>query len=81
MAQAPSPITSPPAQPWQPYDATAGGRPEDQTEPETIYDGSGGSGNDPWPKVQEAGAADSTGKVTGGWSGNGTSDGNVWKQC
>lgn len=82
MADAPDPITSPPAQAGQPYSAQASGpgRPS-QSAPTQVYDADGGSGADPWPKIQEAGAADwSTGRITGGWPGNGTSDGGAWKQ-
>lgn len=81
MPDAPAPITSPPAQPWQPHDPSAdypgdGG----QSVAEHVYDAKGGSGDDPWPKVNEGGAADwQTGKVTGGWPGNGTSSAGPWK--
>jgi len=83
MPKAPDPITSPPPVPGQPYSATAPGRPEDQVDSGTIYDASGGPGSgDSWPKIQEAGAADmATGKVTGGWPGNGASSDGGWTQC
>lgn len=83
MADAPKPITSPPALPWQPYDATAGGAPEDQTAPETIYDAAGSTGGaEPWVKIQDGGAADwQTGKATAEkWPSDGTSDGSAWQQ-
>jgi hypothetical protein len=82
MADAPKPITSPPAQPWQPYDACAPGAAEDQTAPTTIYDAAGStSGSEPWVKVQEAGACSMEGETAGGdWPGDGTSDGGAWKQ-
>lgn len=82
MPDAPSPITSPPAEPWQPYDATAEGGSDPQITPLTIYDAEGGSGSgNPWPKVREAGAIDSSGaSMPGDWPGNGASDGSKWKQ-
>jgi hypothetical protein len=81
MPDAPDPITSPPAQPWQPY-GSAAAYPGDsgQSVPEHVYDAKGGSGADPWPKVNEGGAIDmNSGKVAGGWPGNGTSDGSKWE--
>lgn len=82
MANAPDPITSPPAVPGQPYDASAPGIGGDgQSTPTQVYAADGGSGANPWPKVQEAGAASwDNGQITGGWPGNGTSDGGAWKQ-
>lgn len=82
MADAPRPITSPPAQPWQPYDATAPGASEDQTKPETIYDAvSGDADGGPWRKIQEAGAAGPGGEATAdSWPGNGSSGDGGWKQ-
>lgn len=82
MADAPKPVTSPPALPWQPYDAQAPGAPEDQTAPETIYDAAGSAGGpQPWIKIQDGGAADASGKATAEeWPGDGTSDGSAWKQ-
>lgn len=81
MARAPRPITSPPDQPWQPYDAAAAaGVPDDQSAPTTVYNPAGGSGGDPWPKVQEAGAASwTTGEPDGTWPGNGTNT-DPWTQ-
>lgn len=81
MPDAPSPITSPPAQPWQPYGSKAAYPGDDgQSVPEHVYDAKGGSGSDPWPKVMEGGSIDmSTGKVAGGWPGDGTSSGGAWK--
>jgi len=83
MASAPDPVTSPPALPWQPYDASAPGAAEDQTAPLTIYDAvPGDAGGGPWRKIQEAGAADwATGKVTGDWPSNGASGDGGWKQA
>lgn len=83
MARAPEPITSPPDQPFQPYDATASGAAEDQIAATTIYDSvPGDRQGGPWRKVQEAGAASmTTGEVDGGWSGNGASSDGGWKQC
>lgn len=82
MPKAPPPITSPPPVPGQVYDATAPGSGDAQSASGTIYDASGGSGSEAWPKIQEAGAIDpGTGKVKGGWPGNGTSDGGKWKQA
>jgi hypothetical protein len=82
MADAPHPITSPPAQSWQPYNASAPGAAEDQIAPTTIYDAVGGdSAGGPWRKIQEAGACGPQGEaVAGSWPGNGTSDGSGWKQ-
>jgi len=81
MPDAPNPITAAPAASWQPYDATAPGAAEDQTAPETIYDSvPGDTMGGPWRKIQDGGAIDMTGKVTGEWPGDGTSDGSAWKQ-
>ena len=81
MADAPDPITSPPAQPWQPYDAAAVSIGDDgQSVSAQVYAAKGGSGADPWPKVNEGGAIDmNSGKVSGGWPGNGTSSDGGWK--
>lgn len=81
MADAPDPITSPPAQPWQPYDPSAVSIGDDgQSVSGQVYNAKGGSGADPWPKVTEGGAADmSSGKVAGGWPGNGSSSAGPWK--
>lgn len=82
MADAPRPITSPPALPWQPYDATAPGAAEDQTAPTTIYDAAGGpGGREPWVKIQDGGACTPEGMaVAGDWPSNGTSSDGGWKQ-
>ena len=82
MADAPRPITSPPALPWQPYDAQAPGAAEDQTAPTTIYDAvPGDAAGGPWRKIQEAGACGPQGMtIAGDWPGDGTSDGSAWKQ-
>jgi len=81
MPDAPDPITSPPAQPWQPHSAAAAYPGDDgQSTAEHVYDAKGGSGSDPWPKVNEGGAIDmNTGAVSGGWPGNGTSSSGPWK--
>ena len=83
MANAPDPITSPPALSWQPYDATAPGAAEDQAAPATIYEPvAGDAAGGPWRKIQEAGAADwATGKVTDGWPGDGASASGAWTQA
>lgn len=79
MADAPSPITSPPRVPGQPYDATAPGNEDDTSLPD-VY-GANTVNNGDWPKVMEAGAADwTTGAIKGGWPSDGTSDGGAWKQ-
>lgn len=82
MPDAPDPITSPPAQSWQPYNASASGAAEDQIAPTTIYDAvSGDSAGGPWRKIQEAGAASTaTGEVDGGWPDNGASADGGWQQ-
>jgi hypothetical protein len=82
MADAPNPITSPPAQSWQPYDATAPGAAEDQTAPTTIYESvAGDSAGGPWRKIQDGGAAGGHGEaVADAWPGNGASGDGGWKQ-
>lgn len=81
MAKAPSPITSPPSVPGQPYNASAPGAPEDQTAATTIYDAVGGPGAaEPWVKVQDGGACGPDGTASGNWPGNGTSSDGGWKQ-
>jgi hypothetical protein len=83
MPAAPDPITSTPPVPGQPYDAQASGPAQSsQSSEEQVYDADGGKGSgDPWPKIQDGGAADfRTGKVTGTWPTDGTSDGSAWKQ-
>lgn len=83
MANAPKPITSPPAQSWQPYDAQAPGASEDQTAPTTIYDAvSGDSAGGPWRKIQDAGGASWTTGVANAddWPSDGASDASMWKQ-
>lgn len=84
MPQVPAPVTSAPRVPGQPYDATApSGVPDDQSAPTTVYNSVGGPhASDPWPKIQEGGAASmTTGEPTGVWPGDGASDGGKWKQC
>lgn len=84
MPDVPAPVTSPPTVPGQPYDATVSG-PSDssQSASQHVYDATGGQGaGDPWPKVQDGGAADwQTGKITGTWPTDGSSSGGAWKQC
>lgn len=82
MPDAPNPITSPPAQPWQPYDASAPGAAEDQVAPTTIYDAvPGDSAGGPWRKIQDAGAAGPAGEAAAdAWPGNGASGDGGWKQ-
>jgi len=82
MADAPSPITSPPALPWQPYDASAPGAAEDQVTSGTIYDAVGGdAAGGPWRKIQEAGACGPSGEaIAGSWPGNGASSDGGWVQ-
>jgi hypothetical protein len=83
MPAVPDPITSPPPVPGQPYDAQASGAAQaSQSAPEQVYDADGGSGSsEPWPKIQDGGAADwSSGRTGGGWPSDGTSDGGKWKQ-
>lgn len=82
MADAPKPITSPPALPWQPYDATAPGAAEDQVVATTIYDAvAGDAAGGPWRKIQDGGAAGPRGEaVADAWPGNGTSSDGGWKQ-
>lgn len=80
MAKAPAPITAPPA-PNGPYDASAPGSGDAQSDPGSVYDAAGGTGRDAWVKVQDGGAADwRTGRVTGAWPTDGTSDGSKWTQ-
>lgn len=83
MPRVPSPVTSTPEVPGQPYDATAPGTGDAQSDAERVYASAGGKGSpDPWPKIQDGGAADmATGRVTGDWPSDGTSDGRAWKQC
>ncbi len=81
MPDAPSPITSPPAQSWQPYDAGRPGAGEDQTAATTIYDAVPGDSGGPWRKIQDGGAASPEGVASAGaWPANGTSTDGGWKQ-
>jgi hypothetical protein len=82
MPDAPSPITSPPRVPGQPYNASAPGAAEDQVAPTTIYNAAGGAGaGEPWVKIQDGGAIDSSGRATAGdWPANGDSTDGGWKQ-
>ncbi|HXJ26520.1 MAG TPA: hypothetical protein VNH17_12505 [Streptosporangiaceae bacterium] len=85
MPRVPSPVTSPPSPPGQPYNAAAPGGDDEQCEPGTIYDETGenedAAGGGPWVKTPDGGAADfQTGRVTGaGWPGNGASSAGPWK--
>jgi hypothetical protein len=83
MPSAPEPVTSAPPVPGQPYDATAPGTDDTAPGPEHTYDGNTIGGKDGgWVKIRDAGKADmATGALTGGWPGDGTSDGRAWKQC
>lgn len=77
MADAPSPITSPPAQDFQPWDATAPGRDDTAPTDNNVY-----RGNSDWVKIKDAGSINmTTGAVAGGWPDDGTSDGSAWTQC
>jgi hypothetical protein len=82
MADAPDPITSPPAQSWQPYNASAPGAAEDQVTATTIYDAvAGDQAGGPWRKIQEAGACGPNGEATAdSWPGNGASSDGGWRQ-
>lgn len=83
MPEAPSPITSTPPVPGQPYDASAPGPGQpSQSAAEQVYGTAGGAhAADPWPKVQDGGAASmTTGEAGGGWPGNGSSTDGGWKQ-
>lgn len=65
MPDAPSPITSPPAQPYQPYDATD--------------TGTGSAGG--WKKIKAGGAANAQGQqAAGDWPDNGASSDGGWQQ-
>ena len=79
MAKAPSPVTSPPPLPFQPYNAAAPEEVPAQTGPLNVYDATSG-GAQPWLKIAEGGACDSSGRSDGTWPGNGTSDGGAWTQ-
>lgn len=81
MPDAPDPVTSPPAQPWQPYDATDPGAAEDQVAPTTIYDAAPGDAGGPWRKIQDGGASSPEGEASAGsWPDNGASGDGGWKQ-
>lgn len=82
MADASGPITSPPSQPWQPYDATDSGASEDQVAATTIYEPvSGDAGGGPWRKIQDGGASSPEGVAqAGAWPANGSSTDGGWKQ-
>jgi hypothetical protein len=82
MPRVPDPVTSPPEQPFQPYDAQAPGGGDAQSDSAAVYAAAGGgAGGDPWVKIQDGGAADfRTGRITGDWPGDGASDGSAWKQ-
>ena len=83
MADAPAPITSPPAQEFQPYSATESGSDDSAPGPGQVYAGNGppASGN-VWTKVRDGGGASMTdGSLPGShWPDDGTSNGSQWKQ-
>lgn len=84
MPSAPKPITSPPpTSPDQPYDSDGSGSADTQLTSQPAYDAAGGVAKaDPWPKVQQGGAADfRTGSITGEWPSNGASSAGPWKQA
>ena len=78
MAEAPDPVTAAPA-PNGPYDATASGAGDAQSDAAHVYDAAGSTGGD-WVKVQDGGACDMNGRVTGGWPDDGAGDGSAWVQ-
>lgn len=83
MPDAPRPITSPPAQPWQPWDASNDSGGDPQSSPTQIYDAAGSTGgSEPWVKIRPAGAINMSTGVSqpGKWPGDGASDGGTWKQ-
>jgi hypothetical protein len=81
MPQAPDPITSPPPLPWQPYDAAAPEESESQVDPESVYDANAEApyNGNPWKKLADGGAIDSSGRSVGTWPGNGTSSDGGWR--
>ena len=82
MPQAPAPITAAPSLAYQPWDASEEGTVDTAPGPTQVYDGNDGADPTGWVKIKDGGAADmSTGKISGGWPGNGASDGSAWKQC
>lgn len=83
MPDAPRPITSPPAQPWQPWDTSENSSGDPQVASAQIYDAAGSTGGaEPWVKVRGGGRINMTTGVTTpeGWPGDGASDGGAWKQ-
>jgi hypothetical protein len=81
MPQVPAPVEGTPNLPYQPYDASAEGTSDTAPGPGQVYDGNSGADPTGWEKLRDGGAADmSSGRVTGGWPDNGTSDGSAWKQ-
>ena len=74
------PIEAMPDLSWQPYDATKGGSSPGASEQEHVYDGNQGADGTGWEKLSDGGAMDMSGKVSGGWPGNGSSDGSAWTQ-
>jgi hypothetical protein len=81
MSQSPAPVTAPPS-PDGPYDSGAAGTGDSQSDSGHVYDAAGGAGtSEPWVKVQKGGACDMSGRITGEWPGDGTSDGSAWSQA
>lgn len=83
MPRVPSPVTSPPEVPGQPYDALAPGTLDAQSTPAQVYDAAGGKGSaEAWPKIRQGGSIDMTTGVANphDWPGDGSSDGRDWKQ-
>lgn len=82
MPDGPAPIVGTPNLPYQPWDATEEGSADTASGATHVYDGNDGSDPTGWVKIKDGGAADmSTGKASGMWPDNGTSDGSAWKQC
>lgn len=81
MPDAPNPITSPPALPWQPYNAAAPEEQESSADAETVYDelSEGGGNGNPWHKVADGGASNPAGVSQGTWPGNGASGDGGWQ--
>jgi len=82
MPKVPGGITSPPAQSYQPYDATDGEDGPSQVGPVDVYDANASApfrGN-PWEKVADGGACGGDGRSTGQWPGNGDSSDGGWQQ-
>lgn len=74
------PVTANPDLPWQPYEATKEGNSPAAEVQGRVYDGNQGADATGWQKLVDGGAMGMNGKLTGGWPGNGTSDGSAWTQ-